>query len=406
MVLSERANCFIVKPGAEFQFAPCKGNSAVNVEADEAGLVWQDNPSLVSSVEVKDGKISVKLASGQEGNAVVCALDENKDTTWSWNLWVCKEDIKTVALSNEAGAAEFLDRNIGALSATDVNGKAVGNYYQWGRKDAFPGQVFDTKAAATKAIYNMEGQEIKVNVFKITEPVLNNIPNAIAHPMTTYWMAKQAGVIDGNYGWITTMWNSEEAVALKIDTLWNNAGKKTVYDPCPAGYRVADAAAWAVVKAFESTEPADTTTIVDKSYTPDASVTDTWDERYYTKYQYQAYFRGGKYAGLVLYAGGDRTHQGASDGVVPTAKASTITIWTAGTDNLTGSSSSYFRAFAAKATPTFVKAVEAVPADPENGIEGSPAIPPYVKLGALSLKSGLNFGYQCPVRCIKETVVE
>ena len=387
VVLNQRANCFVVKPGTAFQFPPCMGNSKNNVEATSAGLVWQDNASLVSSVAVENGNISVKLNAGQEGNAVVCALNEAKDTTWSWTLWVLNDAIQDVTVSNSAGSATFMDRNIGALSANDLFGKAIGNFYQWGRKDAFPSQEFNTLDSVDKKIYNLAGQEIKVRYFKMTEPSLNNIPVAIAHPLTSYWQAKQAGVTDGNYGWISTMWNSEEAAAIGIDTLWNNNSKKTIYDPCPAGYRVGDAAAWAVVTGFQA-NPADTTTVTDKAYTPDASITSTWDERYYTQYQYQAYFRGARYGNLFLYAGGDKTHQGVGEGLVPKAKASSICIWTAKADNL--STVNNFRAFAAKATPSFVKATETEP--------------PYVKVGALNTSSGLNFGYNCPVRCIKEVL--
>jgi len=32
--------------------------------------------------------------------------------------------------------------------------------------------------------------------------------------------------------------------------LWDNAGKKTNYDPCPAGYRVPDQAAWGNISSY------------------------------------------------------------------------------------------------------------------------------------------------------------
>ena len=45
--ITERANSFVVKSGSYVAFTPCMGNSEANAEMTAAGLVWQDNKSMV-----------------------------------------------------------------------------------------------------------------------------------------------------------------------------------------------------------------------------------------------------------------------------------------------------------------------------------------------------------------------
>ena len=378
VVLSERANCFVVKPGAYVAFDACMGNSSTNVAFDKAGLVWQDNKDLVESV-VKDGdKIVVKLADGQEGNAVVCAISE-ADTTWSWSLWVLNDNIQDVAVSTEAGSATFMDRNVGALSATAMDASSIGNVYQWGRKDPWAGLDYE---GTLKKMYALDGEEVVRGYVTLPDETKSNVDNAVATPMT-HWYQVYASTSKGNCSWLSTAFDAEEIAS--ADTLWNNNGKKTIYDPCPAGYKVASQADWNVVKGYATAEPADTTKIIDPAYTVSEEVSGKWAEKYAYQYSKQVQFRGGKWGPLTLMVNGEITHQlgiGKNVGALqPTAE-----IWTANIDPNFKGSKSNFRAYATVLNASWVSTDQ------------------YLKMGNLNTASGLNLAHELPVRCVKVTV--
>ena len=67
----------------------------------------------------------------------------NATMLWSWNIWVADgyvPDSRTLSV----GGFTVMDRNLGALidGSTSTNPyelvAAIGNHYQWGRKDPFP----------------------------------------------------------------------------------------------------------------------------------------------------------------------------------------------------------------------------------------------------------------------------
>lgn len=377
--ITDRANCFVVAPGAYVAFSPCKGNSSVNVEAASAGLVWQDNASLVSSVAVIDGKITVKLNAGEEGNAVVCALNEAKDTTWSWSLWVLNDVIKDVTVIGETENSIFMDRNIGALSADDFSPKSIGNVYQWGRKDPWASLNYE---GGFKKMYNFEGEVTRGNK-TLAEGTLNNIPNAVANPMT-HWYQEYSSASKGNFSWLSTDYSSE-AIA-RADTLWNNEGKKTIYDPCPAGYKVAAQNDWNKVKGYAA-DPSDTTKIIDPTYIVPEAISSKWAEKNVYQYSKQVQFRGAQWGPLKVMVGGEITHLLAIgtnknvQGLQPTAE-----IWSATIDPQFAASKSNFRAYAVQQNASWISAEL------------------YLKMGNLNTALGLNLAHELPVRCVKETV--
>ena len=111
-----------------------------------------------------------------------------------------------------------MDRNLGALTAMPKSGDpdplSIGLYFQWGRKDPFPGIVSftsNTGAGVAGTAWTAKGEHITTAY-------------SIAHP-TEYAHIKEvdAGV-----------WNVDDP-----QDLWNDADNmKTIYDPCPVGYRV------------------------------------------------------------------------------------------------------------------------------------------------------------------------
>ena len=203
----ETANCWIISEGgATYSFPTVKGNSSESVGAvASAKVVWESYGTtetinvgdLVSEAVYEDGKIKV-TTTGRNGNAVVAACDASGKILWSWHLWITDDTIQEHTYANGAGVA--MDRNLGALSATPGDVGALGLLYQWGRKDPF------LASASISA-----NTEPAVAGTAISNNTCNTLELTIANP--TY--------IDEYYA---------------ADDSWGDT--KTIYDPCPVGWKV------------------------------------------------------------------------------------------------------------------------------------------------------------------------
>lgn len=110
-----------------------------------------------------------------------------------------------------------MDRNLGATSATPGDVGALGLLYQWGRKDPFLG--------SSSIISNTEPESTIIwPTTVVSDSSTGTIDYATSHP-TTFIAANSS-----NKDWFYTGDSS-------IDyTRWQHF--KTIYDPCPAGWRV------------------------------------------------------------------------------------------------------------------------------------------------------------------------
>ena len=161
----------------------------------------------------------IKFSSASEltpGNAVIAAYDASNAIIWSWHIWFTDEPA-----TSEIGGSYWMDRNLGATCA-NVKGdiKSCGLYYQWGRKDPMraPASWDGTFSATTPELGESE-QEIPVSEINGT------IAASIANPrqfINTY---------PGGAGPKDWIYNTEH-----VDR-WMDS-KKTMFDPCPAGYKV------------------------------------------------------------------------------------------------------------------------------------------------------------------------
>ena len=238
-VFSESSNCYLVPSAGLYSFKTVKGNSSTSVgEVARAEVLWE---SFGTDKAPEPGDIIAKATYDsanpdfvtfttpellKNGNAVIAARDAGGNILWSWHIWVCK-DYDPVATAhtyyNDAGV--LMDRNLGATSATPGDIAAVGLLYQWGRKDPF--------LAGHEIAYPYSGtatRETAASTLAWPSPVASNastgtIGYAIAHP-TTFITA------NNNMDWY---YSSERTTD---NTRWQP--QKTLYDPCPSGWRVPD----------------------------------------------------------------------------------------------------------------------------------------------------------------------
>ena len=276
----ETANCYIAnQAGKTYRFdATVMGNgfttpaTAGNERAMgitpaklapvQAKLLWQTLPGLVIDVKLRSNHVYFTLngevgGNLMEGNAVIAVFDASDQVLWSWHIWVTAADLDALLQSYklpndyaQAGTTLVMDRNLGALKkgmkGSNNDNLALGLLYQWGRKDPFPNldDAYDGGKGALpitqlRPTYDDAGQVIPVDN---VEAVFSNngwhyvsgkaIPNAeiARYPMSFAYDS-------GNGNWIVDA----------QDDLWGNApteeigetGHKSIYDPCPVGYRVA-----------------------------------------------------------------------------------------------------------------------------------------------------------------------
>ena len=317
----ETANTYLISKAGTYKFnAQKKGNGAIpaalsdviasNEIAPKSALVlwyntlqtsnnWVDaSPVDVSSVALgEDGYVRFSTPKTfVPGNAVIAVFaeegvtydsitaDENKvinnaTLLWSWTIWAA-ESYDPEASAVNADGKVFMDRNLGAvISGLGTTGAyepagAVGNYYQWGRKDPFPTISDYTNSLPCENINFMFGtptytpvKALQINGQSATGTLdgqmfgyrtktgggldSGNTWNLIARNDISSDKTTKNGVYvsyavehpykyiinnGGTFGGFNTWINGDDA---SYKSLWGDAEhQKTLYDPCPAGWRV------------------------------------------------------------------------------------------------------------------------------------------------------------------------
>ena len=261
--VKDAANCHIVAPGETLTINAVKGNSAEKLTFNNATLVWQDALNMVKSVSANanEGVVVVELNEGVEGNAVVAAKQDDT-IVWSWHVWVSNYDanaeenvmvydwVKKNADGEvtEEGTTYWMDRNLGARNATLFDAGALGLFYQWGRKDPFVGADGVESSVYVKK-YDINGNQVhEVSKLRPVYPeddyVSTNLEVSIQNPTIFYYAPSSA--------WPVVDWLTDRS-SLQNNDLWGGvSGHKTIYDPCPYGWKVPTAGApWSFRKLYK-----------------------------------------------------------------------------------------------------------------------------------------------------------
>jgi hypothetical protein len=214
-------NCYMVVPGKSVSFSisraymydGSKFSSALHVDGGslytgefEAAVVWDDNSVISGTPSVSGSGNSAVVTvntTTNSGNAVVKIYsvgDESKMPVWSYHIWVTSYTGSTTHTNN---GFTIMDRNLGATAAGFTTA-ARGLYYQWGRKDPFK-----------------------------TTGTVSTIATSVANGTIKYSILNPDRFIrtsSSPYDWF---YGSE-----RNNDLWGYNTAKTIYDPCPAGWRV------------------------------------------------------------------------------------------------------------------------------------------------------------------------
>ena len=238
-------NCYVVPPGGRVHI-PTDGVYKVWAQMDEfertpipegevtAEVLWQDGIGVmtersvkVMNAEKRDKAYIVVETGNKAGNAVV-AMKVNGEIYWSWHIWCTDYNPNLKEGQQELNGFVWMDRNLGATynKYNEEGGiKSKGFLYQWGRKDLFPPTKGWEKTESDEDLYNLAGEIITFS--KVPVEVFNNIPNSVHNSMSFYTSEES---------WYT---NAKGTYRRNDLSLWNSkVGKKTIFDPCPDGWRV------------------------------------------------------------------------------------------------------------------------------------------------------------------------
>jgi hypothetical protein len=207
-------NCYMIPPGGSVEIpisrAITYGGMSATADAT-LEVLWDDNSvvSIPTNGQLTGSGASRTFTvdathSTKQGNAVV-AIKVGSTIYWSWHIWVTDDPTANAWANN---GYTFMGRNLGATSS------CKGLYYQWGRKDPFP------------ATMNPGEQQPGSGTFTAvnTSATFGTVANTIKNP-NVFIIGDEGSKNDWYYG------DDNEK-------LWDNNGFKTIYDPCPTGWRV------------------------------------------------------------------------------------------------------------------------------------------------------------------------
>lgn len=239
---------------------------------DNATLVWQDSPDLVTNVKLSEDKQNMTFEVSEDniaqGNAVIAVRNSNDEILWSWHIWVTdyvpggKADKDApmkdkVVTNNQNNEYTFMAVYLGYCGNTEnyYEGRSVKvrfeqegtgetqtieftqtqhsvshdnwnvPYYQWGRKEPMLPAQSHHQIVYNKKWYDAAGRSStswtysKADVDEIWEAIPSCIKNPGKMIKVSVWMVYL----------YRNLWNASPN---------DNSVVKTVYDPSPVGYHI------------------------------------------------------------------------------------------------------------------------------------------------------------------------
>lgn len=170
------------------------------------------------------------------GNAGLALYDENGRILWTWHIWFISNEQNAVlgdyiVMSRNLGATYSPYSADGSFSLPDSNLlETYGFYYQWGRKDP----LFGPYKWCRKTGGSWEVVDWSSGADTATATTLSN---AMSEPLVFYTSDNQ---------WWQTTYTPGSANIQEARNFWGYVGRqqkgenfvKTMYDPCPPGYRI------------------------------------------------------------------------------------------------------------------------------------------------------------------------
>lgn len=223
--------------------------------------------TIVNNVEIsgETGRVSIGLATGTtetlSGNIILALYESNNngsgvgEIVWTWHIWLGQPEVHHLKFPATSDGYQFtnenwymMDRNIGAESAELGNPRSTGLYYQRGRKE--PLISFGNREGSTDWTSN------QIPTYRNTDKfgdiakweagrTYEDVTTPIKYPMSLIEDIDYSGSSDYYYAWNAASEVSDVSIA--NDT-------KSMFDPCPPGYRLPTTREWDNFKNNEFTD--------------------------------------------------------------------------------------------------------------------------------------------------------
>ncbi len=242
----------------------------------EVSVIWadfdyKDKVTFTKATGKGSGDtFTVEVKNGTKGNMVVGVKMPTTNILWSWHLWITDyrpddsadpDNILTGTYVYPVYGGEIhryagtewtdgkykesfiMDRNLGALSPDYVANAGQGSlYYQFGRKDPFPGNV---------TIYNNEGPT-NITIVK-TLSSGGRMDYSVRNPKEfiaiANWTADEPLYNPTTFD-ATIIWHDKKAQPTS-----ENPNPKSIFDPCPEGWCLPDVDVWSDFRTNSVSSP-------------------------------------------------------------------------------------------------------------------------------------------------------
>lgn len=251
-VEEETANCYMITTAGEHDFkATVIGNGQKGIIAGagfhtddatispvSAKLLWEDVKGFISDVTLRDGRVYY-TTTGNVGNAVIAVYDGPNATgkiLWSWHIWGVGDTLPSdVEITNFNGNKyTIMSRNLGDRA----DKRAYGVMYQWGRKDPVSSDTIIYVNGVETTTDDPSTQRYRyINRVEAADASTATIEYSVQNPMQMTTIVNSDDWLDTEnlYLWGNTYTKTEQA---ENETAFSDV--KTIYDPSPVGYRVAN----------------------------------------------------------------------------------------------------------------------------------------------------------------------
>ncbi len=214
------------------------------INPKKAFVVWEsskEEKGVIANVTLDENGIVTFITGDKIGGNALIAVTDGEPTDefplgtilWSWHIWSTNYDTnKEITVKSTSGDEfKFMPINLGALTVDpDKNGNGL--KYQWGRKDPFLKDGFKLDGSEHEGVVHYSKYGWQSSSFTGNGKD-SAIEEAIKFPTGFFrgphgndfdWSGNGTGIENRN----NQLWGNME----------NNLGKKSIYDPCPVGYRV------------------------------------------------------------------------------------------------------------------------------------------------------------------------
>lgn len=258
---AQPANCYIAnKPNAYYRFDAMRKGNGEQIATARVAVIWQTSMNQVQYLTFNDGECAFYIKAEDDdatkpkrGNVLLGAYDSADNLLWSWHVWITDMDVEGEVITN--GEYELMGRQLGALACANDTPQEIldsyGVYYQLGRKDPFAGpSTYTASKGTTISLFDAESNTVTYQ-YPASSSETGNYSYANSHP--THFITTE----NKSENWCREMTNNVQG--------WNDT-QKSVNDPCPYGWRVAPAAAFAGLTIADDLTVEDAATHYASSY--------------------------------------------------------------------------------------------------------------------------------------------